>query len=78
MEAKLQNGKLTSHMYRKGKRGKPLTEQAKGSNRTKSKVRVCGSSMSSETVQTNDMGGTLVCAIDIVGPGRIRDEKSLR
>ena len=29
-----------SHTYRKGKRGKPLTEQAKGRNRTKSTVRV--------------------------------------
>ena len=40
---------LTSHIHRKGKRGKPLTEQAKGSNRTRSasraivRVRACGS-----------------------------------
>ena len=35
MEAKLRALKLTSHIHRKGKRGKPLTEQGKGSNRTK-------------------------------------------
>jgi hypothetical protein len=40
MKAKLKARKLTSHIHRKGKRGKPLTEQAKGSNRTKSSVRV--------------------------------------
>jgi IS5 family transposase len=33
--------KLTSHIHCKGKRGKPLTEPAKGSNRTKSPVRAC-------------------------------------
>jgi hypothetical protein len=37
---KLRDWKLKSHIHRKGKRGKPLTEQAKGSNRTKSTVRV--------------------------------------
>lgn len=57
-EAKLQARKLKSHIQRKGQRGKPLTEQAKKSNRTKSKVRsrvehIFGA-------QTNDMGGTLV------------------
>ena len=40
MEAKLRDKKLKGHIHRKGKRGKPLTEQAKGSNRTKSRVRV--------------------------------------
>ena len=53
MEAKLRDRKLKSPIHRKGKRpsragksmhcravGKPLTEQAKGSNRTKSSVRV--------------------------------------
>jgi len=53
MEAKLRDRKLKSHIHREGKRpsracksmpcqavGKPLTEQAKGSNRTKSSVRV--------------------------------------
>ena len=39
IEAKLRDGKLKSHIHRKGKRGKPLTDQAKGSNRTKS---MCG------------------------------------
>ena len=33
MEAKLRGMKLKSHIHRKGKRGKPLTEQAKSSNR---------------------------------------------
>ncbi|MFG6084209.1 IS5 family transposase, partial [Paracoccus litorisediminis] len=63
-EAKLQARKLKSHIQRKGQRGKPLTEQAKKSNRTKSKVRsrvehIFGA-------QTNDMGGTLVRTIGIV------------
>jgi IS5 family transposase len=40
MEAKLRDRKLKSHIHRKGNRGKPLTDQAKGSNRTKSTVRV--------------------------------------
>jgi IS5 family transposase len=62
-EAKLQARKLKSHIQRKGQRGKPLTEQAKKSNRTKSKVRsrvehIFGA-------QTNDMGGTLVRTIGI-------------
>ncbi|MEX1663826.1 transposase, partial [Thioclava sp. 15-R06ZXC-3] len=40
METKLRDQKLKSHIHRKGKRGKPLTEQAKSSNKTKSTVRV--------------------------------------
>jgi transposase, IS5 family len=40
METTLKAMKLTSHIRRKGKRGKPLTEKAKQSNRTKSTVRV--------------------------------------
>jgi IS5 family transposase len=40
MEVKLRDRKLKSHIHRKGKRRKPLTDQAKGSNRTKSSVRV--------------------------------------
>jgi len=68
MEAKLRDRKLKSHIHRKGNRGKPLTEQAKGSNRTKStnsafvRVRV-------EHIfgaQANDMGGTLVRTIGLV------------
>lgn len=63
-EAKLRARKLKSRLHRKGKRGKPLTEQAKGSNRTKPSVRVrvehvCGA-------QANDMGGTLVHTIGMV------------
>lgn len=63
-EAALQARKFKSHIQRKGQRGKPLTEQAKKSNRTKSKVRsrvehIFGA-------QTNDMGGTLVRTIGIV------------
>ncbi len=38
MEAKLRARGLKSHIHRKGKRGKPLTEQAKVSNRTKSEL----------------------------------------
>jgi len=68
MKAKLRDRKLKSHIRRKGTRGKPLTDQAKGSNRTKStnsafvRVRV-------EHIfgaQTNDMGGTLVRTIGLV------------
>ena len=68
MEAKLRDRKLKSHIHRKGKRGKPLTEQARRANRTKSaslaivRVRV-------EHVfgaQANDIGGTLVRTIGLV------------
>ena len=63
-EAKLHARKLKSHIQRKGQRGKPLTEQARKSNRTKSRVRsrvehIFGA-------QTNDMGGTLLRTIGIV------------
>lgn len=64
MEAKLRALKLTSHIHRKGKRGKPLTEQAKGSNRTKSTVRVRVEHIFG--AQANDMGGTLVRTIGMV------------
>ena len=64
MEAKLRTRKLTSHIHRKGRRSKPLTEQAKGSNRTKSSVRVCVEHVFG--AQTNDMGGTLVRTIGMV------------
>jgi transposase, IS5 family len=64
MEAGLRACKLKSHVHRTGKRGKPVTRKAKGSNRTKSSVRprvehVFGA-------QTNDMGGTLVRTIGMV------------
>ena len=58
MEAKLRARKLKSHIHRKGKRGKPLTDQATGSNRTKSTVRVRVEHVFG--AQANDMGGTLV------------------
>ena len=64
MEAKLKAAKLTSHIHRKGKRGKPLTEQGKGSNRTKSTVRVRVEHIFG--AQANDMGGTLVRTIGMV------------
>ena len=64
MEVKLRAAKLTSHIHRKGKRGKPLTEQAKGSNRTKSSVRVRVEHIFG--AQANDMGGTLVRTIGMV------------
>jgi hypothetical protein len=44
--------------------GKPLTEQAKGSNRTKSSVRVRVEHIFD--AQANDMGGTLVRTIGLV------------
>lgn len=64
MEAKLRARQLKSHIHRKGKRGKPLTEQAKGSNRTKSTVRVRVEHIFG--AQANDMGGTLVRTIGLV------------
>ena len=63
IEAKLHDRKLKSHIHRKGKRGKPLTDQAKGSNRTRSSVRVRVEHVFG--AQTNDMGGTLVRTIGI-------------
>ena len=64
MEAKLKAAKLTSHIHRKGKRGKPQTEQGKGSNWTKSTVRVRVEHIFG--AQANDMGGTLVRTIGMV------------
>lgn len=63
MEAKLRARGLKSHILRKGKRGKPLTDQAKGSNRTKSRARVRVEHVFG--AQTKDMGGTLVRTIGI-------------
>ncbi|MFT7596374.1 MAG: IS5 family transposase [Paracoccaceae bacterium] len=58
IETTLKARKLTSHTHRKGKRGKPLTEQAQKSNRTKSTLRVRVEHIFG--AQVNDMGGTLV------------------
>ena len=55
--------RLKSHIHRKGKRGKPLTKQAKKSNRTKSTARVRVEHVFG--AQTNDMGGTLVRTVGI-------------
>ena len=63
MEAKLKGRKLTSHIHRKGKRGKPLTERAQNSNRTKSTVRVRVEHIFG--AQANDMGGTIVRTIGL-------------
>lgn len=71
MEAKLQDRKLKSHIHRKGKRGKPLTEQAKGSNRTKASGRVRVEHVFD--AHANDMGGTLVRTI-----GRVRARAKIR
>ena len=68
MEAKLHDLDLKSHIHRKAKRpsrafsmhchavSKPLTDQAKGSNQTKSSVRVRFEHIFG--AQANDMGGT--------------------
>ena len=64
MEAKLRARGQKSHIHRKGRRGKPLSEQGKGSNRTKSAVRARVEHIFG--AQTNDMGGTLVRTIGIV------------
>ena len=63
MEARLRDRKPKSHIHRKGRRGKPLTAQAKGSNRTKSKVRAPVEHVFG--ARTNDMGGTMVRTIGI-------------
>ena len=54
MEAKLRGMRLESHIHRKGRRGKPLTEQGKGSNRTKSSGRARVEHVFA--AQANDMG----------------------
>ena len=64
MAAKLRDRKLKRHIHRKGKRGKPLTEQAMGSNRTKSTVRVRVEQVFG--AQANDIGGTLLRTIGLV------------
>ena len=63
IEAVVRARKLTSHIHRKGKRGKPLTQQAQKSNRTKSTVRVRVEHIFG--AQANDMGGTLVRTIGL-------------
>ncbi len=63
IEAKLRARGLTSRIHRKGKRGRPLTEQAMKSNRTKSSVRVRVEHVFG--AQANDMGGTLVRTIGL-------------
>jgi len=64
MEAKLRALNLKSRIHRKGKRGKPLTEQGKCSNRTKSAVRARVEHVFG--AQANDMGGTLVRTIGLI------------
>ena len=64
IEATLKARKLTSHIHRKGQRGKPLTGQASKSNRTKSSVRVRVEHIFG--AQANDMGGVLVRTIGLV------------
>ena len=68
MEAKLPDRKLKSHIHRKGKRGKPLTEQAGRNNRSKSASRVIGRVRVEHVfgAQANDMGDTLVRTIGLV------------
>jgi len=63
-EAKLHARKLTSRIHRKGKRGKPLTEQAKGSNQAKSSAHVQVEHILG--AQANDIGGNLVRTIGLV------------
>ena len=78
IEATLKARKLTSHIHRKGQRGKPLTQQAQKSNRTKSTVRVRVEHIFG--AQANDMGGTLVRTIGVASgcSNRWRDRWQLR
>ena len=64
IEARLRALKLKSRIHRKGRRGKPPSEQAKGSNRTKSTVRARVEHVFG--AQANDMGGTLLRTIGMV------------
>jgi len=64
MKAKLHDRNLKSYIHRKGQRGKPLTEQARGSNRTKSTIRVRVEHIFG--AQANDIGGTLVRTIGLM------------
>ena len=63
IETTLKARGLSSHIHRKGKRGKPLSEQAQKSNRTKSSVRVRVEHIFG--AQANDMGGTIVRTIGL-------------
>ena len=64
IEAKLCAQGLKSRIHRKGRRDKPLTEQGKSSNRTKSSARVRVEHVFD--AQINDMGGTLGRTIGLV------------
>ena len=64
MEAKLRARGLKSRIHRKGKRGKPLSEQGKASNRIKSAVRARVEHVFG--AQANEMGGTLVRTIGLI------------
>lgn len=63
IEGKLHKRNLKSHIHRKGKRGKPLSKQAKRSNLTNSRVRARVEHVFG--AQVNDMGGVLVRTIGI-------------
>jgi IS5 family transposase len=64
IETTLKAKGLTSHIHRKGKRRKPLTEQTRKSNRTKSSVRVRVEHIFG--AQANDMGRTIVRTIGML------------
>ena len=70
--------KLTSHIHRKGQRGKPLTQQAQNSNRTKSTLRVRVEHIFGAQVVVP--GGTLVRTIGVASgcSNRWRDPWRLR
>ena len=63
IETTLKTRGLTSHIHRKGKRGKPLTAQARKSNRTKATLRVRVAHIFG--AQANDRGGTRVRTIGL-------------
>jgi hypothetical protein len=70
MEAKLRARKLAGHIHRKGERGRPLTEQATGSNRIKLTVRVRVEHIFG--AHANNMGGT---PVRTTGQGQNEDEE---
>lgn len=63
IETKLTSRELRSHVHRKGKRNRPLTEPEKRGNRTKSAVRVRVEHVFG--AQANDMGGVTARTIGL-------------
>ena len=64
IEAALAAGGLTSHIHRRGSRGKPLTAQQEATNKTRSKIRARVEHVFGN--QHNSMGGKFIRTIGIL------------